>query len=292
MAATLDGIVITHGTDTLDYTASALSFAFPGLTFPLVLTGAMRDSTDPFADGPYQLKDALFTAAYSDLAGVYVAMDSQVHEGTHVRKISAKDDQISLQHFGSVNRLPVGYVVRAKRMEFHHLLGSDYNFRRKYKESDIYPNFDDQGKGNVISYNLAPGMDTKYFYFALELGAKVVLLDLYTEDFGRATLQSLMEFTQETAKRKIAVFATSAGGGIVGLEKTKSAVALRKKGLVPLFDMLPTTSLVKANWVLQNPTPTENPEVIIRRMLTNYVGEFGSRISENLINSFCQSYSQ
>lgn len=288
LTPTLDGVVITHGTDTLEYTSSALSFAFPRITFPIVLVGAMRDSADPFADGPYQLKDALFVAAYSDLAGVYTVMDSQVHDGTHVKKTSVEDEPVSLQHFASINKLPIGYVVRANRMEFHHLLSSHYNFRREYKESDTYTNFDEGGK--VISYHILPGISTQYLYPSLEVGAKVIILSLYTEDFGGDVLQSLMGLTQEAVRRKIAVFATTEGG-TMDLEKTESAIALRKKGLIPLFDMLPTTSLVKANWALQNPTPTENPEVIVRRMLTNSAGEFRTRIPEDLINNFCLPYS-
>ncbi len=54
--------------------------------------------------------------------------------------------------------------------------------------------------------------------------------------------------------------------------------------------MLPATALVKADWVLKNPTPTNDPEIIVRRMLTNYVGEFKNHFSEEFINSFCQPY--
>lgn len=287
----LDGVVITHGTDTMEYTTNALSLSFPDIPFPMVTVGSMRDPEHPFSDAPYQLRDALFVAAYSDLRGVYAVMDSQVHKGTHVHKYNAGTDKIiDLQHFTSLNRLPIGYVVRAQRMEFHHLVASPYSPRTQYQDQTCYTDF---ASGESVAYcDLMPGMSIEYMQTALEQGAKIGILSLYTEGLGNATTKSLTELTAAAVKRAVPIFATVKDGGSVTLTEYSNALALRDKGMVPLFDMLNATACVKALWVQRSPSPTEDPQEIIRRMLTNYVGEFDSRISNDLIDRLCQPYSQ
>lgn len=287
----LDGIVITHGTDTMEYTDNALSFSFPNITFPVVSVGSMRGPEHPFSDAPYQLRDALFVAAYSNLRGVYAVMDSQVHKGIHVHKYNGGTDKIiDLQHFTSLNRLPIGYVVRAKRMEFHHLVGSPYSSRIQYQDQTCYTDF--APGGTVAYYDLMPGMNSDYMYPALELGAKLVILSLYGESLDSVTTKSLIEFTEAAVKRGVPIFTTVKDEGSIDLEGNNHALALRNKGMIPLFDMLNATACVKALWVQRNPSPTGDPQEIIRRMLTNYVDEFDSRISNDLIDRLCQPYSQ
>ena len=67
-----DGFVVTHGTDTLAYTAAALCLALPGLAQPVIVTGAMRPLTVADTDGTANLIDAL-AAARTAPAGVWMA---------------------------------------------------------------------------------------------------------------------------------------------------------------------------------------------------------------------------
>lgn len=84
-SADYDGFVVTHGTDTLAYTAGALCLALPGLRQPVIVTGAMLPLTVTGTDGSRNLREALL-AAQSTAPGVWVQFAGRLLHGARVRK--------------------------------------------------------------------------------------------------------------------------------------------------------------------------------------------------------------
>ena len=93
-----DGIVITHGTDTMAYTASVLSFMLRGLPIPVVLTGAQLPIEHPLTDGMENLR-AAFAMAASGVPGVYLAFDRKIILGCR----AVKTRTTAFDAFESVN---------------------------------------------------------------------------------------------------------------------------------------------------------------------------------------------
>ncbi len=100
-----DGIVVTHGTDTMAYTASVLSFMLRGIPIPVVLTGSQLPIEHPLTDALENLRIA-FAMACSGAAGVFVAFDRKVILGCRAVKVRTKD----FDAFESVNWPLVGDV--------------------------------------------------------------------------------------------------------------------------------------------------------------------------------------
>ena len=100
-----DGIVVSHGTDTMAYTASAVTFMLPGIDLPVVFTGSQLPLTDMLSDGPDNLRTA-FAMAASGKPGVFLAFDRKVMLGCRAVKVRAS----GFSAFESVNASYVATV--------------------------------------------------------------------------------------------------------------------------------------------------------------------------------------
>ena len=96
--AGFDGIVVSHGTDTMAYTASAVTFMLPDIDLPVVFTGSQLPLRDILSDGPDNLRTA-FAMAASGHPGVYLAFDRKVMLGCRAVKVRAS----GFSAFESVN---------------------------------------------------------------------------------------------------------------------------------------------------------------------------------------------
>jgi L-asparaginase len=105
------GVVITHGTDTLEETAFFLNLVLPR-TKPVVVVGSMRPSTAVSADGPQNLMDAIRVASAPAAAGrgVLVVMNDTIFEPTSVTKVDVQ----RVEAFAAPSRGPVGDVLRPR----------------------------------------------------------------------------------------------------------------------------------------------------------------------------------
>lgn len=157
-----DGFVLTHGTDTMAYTAAALSYLIQLSPKPIILTGAQKPIGFDSTDSKINLTDA-FRCASEDLPGVSIVFNSQVILGTRARKTRTK----SFQAFSSINyprlgELRDGVVLRYIR-----------------QTCAAAPVFYDALDPRVALLKLVPGADRAQADFLLERSDALII-----ESFG------------------------------------------------------------------------------------------------------------
>jgi L-asparaginase len=101
-----DGFVITHGTDTMAYTASALSYLIQNSSKPIVLTGSKKPIDREDGDARQNIFDAFWFCAHPENAGVYLVFDEKAIVGTRASKVKSK----SYGAFESINFPPVAQI--------------------------------------------------------------------------------------------------------------------------------------------------------------------------------------
>ncbi len=163
-AGEYDGIVMSHGTDTMAYTASALSFMLPGLPIPVLITGAQMPLTHVLSDGINNIRVA-FTAACSELKGVYIAFNRKIMLGSRCVKVRT----MGFDAFESVNAQPVGIVdARGLHLDWDAAVESDLPFT-----------LHDQLCKNVMLIKLIPGMNPEIFDILLNHQYQGVVIEAF-----------------------------------------------------------------------------------------------------------------
>jgi L-asparaginase type II len=143
--SSVDGIVITHGTDTLEETAYFLNLVVKSRK-PVVLVGAMRPSTAMSADGPINLYNAVLLAADPSAAGkgVLVAMGDQIHGARDVSKVNTSTPDA----FKTLDLGMMGYIQGGKPFFYH-------TSTRKHTTDTEF---------DISSLNVLPQVDIVYGY--------------------------------------------------------------------------------------------------------------------------------
>ena len=100
-----DGIVVSHGTDTMAYTASAVTYMLPNIDLPVVFTGSQLPLADMLSDGPDNLRTA-FAMAAAGYPGIFLAFDRKVMLGCRAVKVRAS----GFSAFESINARYAGLV--------------------------------------------------------------------------------------------------------------------------------------------------------------------------------------
>ncbi|MBM6619891.1 asparaginase [Bacillus suaedaesalsae] len=144
----VDGVVITHGTDTLEETAYFLDLTL-NAGIPIVITGAMRSSNEIGSDGPYNLLSSVKVAASNDAAnkGVLVVLNDEIHTAKNVTKTHTSN----VSTFQSPQYGPIGIVTK-RGVFFHHYP----MYRENYDIQEI--------KNRVMLIKAYAGMDSTLLY--------------------------------------------------------------------------------------------------------------------------------
>ncbi len=255
-----DGIIITHGTDTMHYTASALAFMLR-TPVPVVLVGAQRSSDRPSSDAAMNLFCAA-KAATSDLGEVVVVMHGTtsddfcyIHRGVKVRKCHTSRRDA----FKSINFPPLG------RVDYPY--GSitwfvEERFRRNERQLELRDKLEDK----VVLIKFFPGMKPDILDYYYDNGYRGFVL----EGTGLGHVSTTwIDTIKRIAEDSLVVMTSQCLWGRICDRVYDTGRYLLKAGVIEGEDMLPEVALVKVMWLLGN----YDLEEAKRLVKVNLVGE-------------------
>ena len=188
-----DGIVISHGTDTMAYTASAVTFMLPGIDRPVVFTGSQLPLLDVLSDGPDNLRTA-FAMAASGHSGVYLAFDRKVMRGCRAVKVRAS----GFSAFESVNARYAA-TVSNRGLEVDETIAS---------APAGQPRLLDRISNDVFLLKLTPGLSPRIFDTLTEMGYRGIVVEAFGLG-GINVLGSGLEGIRRAVERGISVVVTT-----------------------------------------------------------------------------------
>lgn len=261
------GVVVAHGTDTMGYTAAALSFALQNLPVPVIMVGSQRSADRPSSDAATNLIGAVKAAANAPFAEVAVAMHETVsdktiifHRGTKVRKChtSRRDT------FKSINTTP---LARIKNGQIEMLI-KNYRKRSSSQKLILKPNFNE--KAALVKFY--PGLDPNIIEWYVNEDYRGIILE--GTGLGHVSKYCFSAIRNAIENNVIVAMTSQCIWGRLGMNVYNQGRDLLAIGVVPLEDMLPETALVKLMWVLGQTKDIAEAKSLLT---TNVAYEFSPR---------------
>ena len=231
-----DGFVISHGTDTMAYTAAALSYLVQGSPKPIILTGAQKPINYDSTDSKLNLMDAFVCASSDKLSGVNIVFSGRVILGTRARKTCSK----SFAAFSSINYPDVGILLDHKLMRYI------------APETKTQPRFYDRMDNRVALIKMVPGIEPELIEFVLQRNDAVII-----ECFGVGGLPAyedrkfLSIIEKYTAEGKFVVMTTQVQNEGSDLSVYSVSHGLKTNpNVLEAYDMTSEAVYAKLLWIL------------------------------------------
>ena len=264
-----EGVIVTHGTDTLHFTAAALSFMLRGLGKPVVLVGSQRSTDRGSSDGPFNLICGA-RVALSDMAAVGICMHGTQNDdfciftrGTKVRKMHTSRRDA----FRPINDLPLAKVWPDGRIE---------KMQAVPERTGAVPKAETAFEPKVALIKSYPGCDPGILDYYVRQGYRGLMLE--ATGLGQVPTSGKVSWVSSIRKAvDKGVLVCAAAETLYGrLNPNVYAEGrqLKEAGVLFLEDMLPETAYVKLGWVLGHTKSTEKAREM---MLACYAGEISER---------------
>jgi len=265
------GVIVTHGTDILHYTAAAMSFFLRNLNKPVILTGAQKSADRGSSDAGVNLMCSA-QAALSDIAEVAVCMHGSIDDefcylirGTRARKMHT----VRRDAFRPINDLPIAKIYPGKNIE---LVNPQYQKRNTKK-----PVLDAVFEPKVAVVKVYPGADPAILNMLVDKKYRGFVVE--GTGLGHVPTKSKLSWTgaiRTLTDSNIPVVVTSQTiyGRVNPNVYTNLRILFHESGAIPGEDMTTETAYVKLGWILAH---TRALPKIREMVTTSYAGEISER---------------
>ena len=255
------GIIIAHGTDTMHYTSSFLSFALAGFPIPIVLVGSQRSSDRASSDAALNLIGATKFITESNVKGIYIVMHQDENDDTlacHIGTRVRKNHTSKRGAFQTIGDNPA-FIIAENQIQKN--MSKDF-----FKINEFQPRIKLDTRVALVKYH--PGYNPKLLDQIIEMGYRGIIF----EGTGLGHIGNTMYESVKKANEK-GIFlgmASQCIDGRIRMTVYESGRDLLDLGIIPLENMIPEVALVKAMWVMGN---FQNGEEIKKIMLENIASE-------------------
>jgi L-asparaginase len=252
-----DGFVVLHGTDTMAYSGSALSFMLENLGKPVILTGSQIPLTEVRNDAIDNLVSSLWLCAHTELNEVCIYFDNKLMRGNRARKVSAQ----SMTAFDSPN-----YPLLAN-IGIHIKMNKELCLKKpkgKLNLQTLSPHF-------IANFRLFPGFSTEVIQFILKEPVEGLILETYGSGNAQSNCPAFLNVIAEAhAKGVVLVNCTQCLHGQVEMEQYETGYVLFKNGMISGYDMTPEAAHCKLLYLLSK---YPNIDDVRKAMQENLRGE-------------------
>jgi len=251
-AENYDGIVITHGTDTMAYTSSMLSFMITNLDKPVILTGSQKPIDAPSTDAKKNLLDAVRTAVEGP-PGVYIVFGGLIIQGTKASKVDTEDEKA----FDSINAFFAGRIE-----------GETVIMDNPLPHGTGGVKLDINIVKDVFPLKLTPGINPDIIDKIVSMGYKGIVIEV----FGLGGLpDKFCGPIRSAAEKGVSVVGmTQCRDGTTDFSDYEVGREALKAGIIPVSKMTFEAAVTKLMWVLGH---ASKPEEVEKMMQKNLCGE-------------------
>jgi L-asparaginase len=266
-----DGFIILHGTDTMAYTSSALSFMLENLNKPVIVTGSQIPLAQLRSDGQANLLNALYIAANYPINEVTLFFNNKLFRGNRARKVDAD----GFNAFDSPNLpeiLSAGIHIEVNKGIIDQALTWQKNDNNT---GDLYVSSIVSQPVGVLS--LYPGISAKVLTNIIQQPVNALIMLSYGVGNAPQNPALLAEIVRATNQEIMVVNCTQCVRGTVDMSGYANGKLVQETGVISGKDMTPEAALAKLHYILSKPNLSFSQKQSL--MAKNLRGEMSDRVT-------------